>query len=142
MAELLGLVASAITIGEAAAQLSLALFKVARAVKNAPLEIAEIAGEMSDLSESLPVLAELLDRHRGLYQQKLLNHADSILQRFEGIRKELEKLTRGGSRLKRFKWFFEGPKARGILKKVDGIKASLNLLLNIIHLAREQHAIE
>lgn len=142
MAEIAGLVASALTVGEAAAQLSLALFKVARAVKNAPNEIADIAEEMTGLSASLMVLADILDRHRLLCRQRLLDHADSILQRFGRIREDLDKLTRSGSKLRRLKWFFDGPKAKGLLKKVDGIKTSLNLLLNIIHLAREQHAIE
>ncbi|KAF2681385.1 hypothetical protein K458DRAFT_489483 [Lentithecium fluviatile CBS 122367] len=138
------LVASALTIGEAAAQLSLALFKVARAVKNAPKEIAEIAGEISDLSASLMVLADILDRNRLFYKPALLEHVSSILHRFGDIREDLDKLThsRGRGKLKRLKWFFDGPKAKGLLKKVDGIKASLNLVLNIIHLAREQTAIE
>jgi hypothetical protein len=138
MAELLGLVASAITLGEAAAQLSLALFKVAQAVKNAPLEIAEIAGEISSLSESLMVLADIVESHRGLCRPQLLNHANSVIKRFEVIREDLDALTRNGRRSHRLTWFFRGPKAKGLLKKVDGIKLSLNLLLNMIHLAREQ----
>jgi hypothetical protein len=142
MAEIVALVGSALTVGEAAAQLSLALFKVARAVKNAPNEISEIAEEISGLSASLMVLADILDRHHMLCRQKLLDHANSILQRFGCIRNDLDKLTRGRGKLKRLRWFFDGPKAKGLLKKVDGIKASLNLLLNIIHLAREQHAFE
>ena len=144
MAEIAGLVATALTVGEAAAQLSLALFKIVRAVKNAPNEIAEIAEEISDLSASLMVLADILDRHRVLCRQKLLDHADAILKRFGIIRDDLDKLTRdrGRDRMKRLRWFIYGPKAKSLLKKVDGIKTSLNLLLNIIHLAREQHAIE
>jgi len=42
MAEVVGIVASAITIGASAAQLSLALFDVAHTIKNAPKQIAEI----------------------------------------------------------------------------------------------------
>lgn len=42
MAEVIGIVASAITIGASAAQLSLALFSVAQTLKNAPKQIAEI----------------------------------------------------------------------------------------------------
>ena len=142
MAEIVGLVASALTVGEAAAQLALALFKVTRAVKNAPKEMEEIAEEITGLSASLMVLADILDSHRALCKQKLLDHAGSILQRFGGIRADLDNLTRGRGKLKRLKWFFNGPKAKGLLKKVDGIKTSLNLLLNLIHLAREQRAIE
>jgi hypothetical protein len=42
MAEVIGIIASAITIGASAAQLSLALFSVAQTLKNAPKQIAEI----------------------------------------------------------------------------------------------------
>jgi hypothetical protein len=79
------LVALALTIREAAAQLSLVLFKVARAVKSAPEEIAEVAEEISGLSASLMVLADILDHHIHFFQQKLLDHASSILQRFGSI---------------------------------------------------------
>lgn len=42
MAEVIGLVASVITIGASAAQVSLALFSVVQTLKNAPKQIAEI----------------------------------------------------------------------------------------------------
>jgi hypothetical protein len=42
MAEVFAIIASALTVGECAAQLSLALFSVVQTLKNAPKEIAEI----------------------------------------------------------------------------------------------------
>ena len=42
MADPLSIIASALTVGASAAQLSLALFSVVQTLKNAPREIAEI----------------------------------------------------------------------------------------------------
>jgi hypothetical protein len=46
---ILGIIASALTVGECAAQLSLALFSVVQTLKNAPKEIADIGAWLTDM---------------------------------------------------------------------------------------------
>ncbi|CAN9278511.1 unnamed protein product [Alternaria alternata] len=87
MADPLSIIASALTVGASAAQLSLALFSVVQTLKNAPREIAEI----------------------------------DTPQKLAGL-----------------KWLINKPKAKGLLKKVEGIKTALILELNIVRLAREE----
>jgi NAD-specific glutamate dehydrogenase len=138
MAELVGILASAATIAELGAQSSLALFKVISTIKNAREEISQIAAEMSDLSGTVVMLQHLLESYRHVYTTTLLDRVRSILQRFDQVDKDLKKLTGKKKKLKSLRWFFEGPKAKGLLRKVEGIKSSLSLVINIILLAADQ----
>jgi hypothetical protein len=139
MADPLSIIASAITVGATAAQLSLALFNITQTVKNAPKEIAEIAEEISTLSASLTVLGEVLQWQQSICKPELFVQIRTTLARFNSIEEQLQKLTEK-TRLERLKWFFKGPKSKGLLKKVESIKSALNLILNIIRLATEASA--
>lgn len=141
MAELVGVIASALTIGgvaASAAQLSLALFTVAQTLKNAPQEIAEIAEEISLLSGSLLTLADSVETHSGLFKPALYNNTKLILARYNQVDDELRRLIDTPAKLARLKWFVKRPKAKILLKKVEGIKTALTLELNIVRLAREE----
>ena len=141
MAEPVSIIASAITIAATAAQLSLALFKVAETFRHAPEEISEIAEEISTLSNSLNVLVDVLRAYHGLCTPKLFHQIDSILQRFEQVERQLVDLTSPREKkLKRLRWFFSAPRAKGLLKKVESIKTALTLVITIIRLATEQAA--
>ncbi|KAF2867998.1 hypothetical protein BDV95DRAFT_610419 [Massariosphaeria phaeospora] len=139
MAEPVSIIASAIAIGAAAAQLSLALFKIAQTFKHAPEEILDIAEEMSTLSESLNVLVDVLHACDKLCKPKLFEQIDSIYNRFNAIRDQLFALTgASGKKLRRLKWFFNGPKAKSLLKKVESIKSALTLVITIVRLAIDE----
>ncbi|KAF2790029.1 hypothetical protein K505DRAFT_377814 [Melanomma pulvis-pyrius CBS 109.77] len=136
MADPLSIIASAITVGATAAQLSLALFNITQTIRNAPEEISEIAQEISTLSASLVVLGEVLHWHQDICKPELFEQIRSTLCRFHPVEEQLNRLTKR-TRLKSLKWFFRGPKAKGLLKKVESVKSALNLILNIIRLAAE-----
>ncbi|KAH7402410.1 hypothetical protein BKA66DRAFT_564328 [Pyrenochaeta sp. MPI-SDFR-AT-0127] len=138
MAEAIGIIASALTIGASAAQLSLALFSVAQTLKNAPDEIADIAEEIHLLSHSFQSLADILDAHQNLCKPALFRNTKAILWRYNQVETELKKLIATPTKLARLRWGIKKPKAKGLLKKIEGIKTALVLQLNIIHLAREE----
>ena len=140
MAELVGILASAATIAELGAQSSLALFNVVGTIKNAREEIAQIAAEMSDLSGTVMMLQHLLNYNHQIYTTTLLDRVRSILDRFHQVDKDLKKLTGKRKKLNSLRWFFEGPKAKGLLRKVEGIKSSLSLVIDIILLAADQQS--
>lgn len=144
MAEPVGIIASAITIAGTAAQLSLALFKVAQTFKHAPEEISEIALEISSLSNSLNTLVDALQTCQHLCTPILFQELDSVLERFKKIEKQLKDLTsdRGSRTLSRLKWFFDGPKAKSLLKKVESVKTALTLMLTIMRVTAEQLQIQ
>ncbi|PWO26444.1 TolA, Membrane protein colicin uptake [Pyrenophora tritici-repentis] len=138
MAEAVGVIASALTIGAGAAQLSLALFSVAQTLKNAPVEIAEIAQEIQSLAESLQMLADIIGGHKNLCKPELFERTRSIISRYNEVDAELRKLIDSPHKLARLKWCIKKPKAKSLLKKVEGIKVALVLELNIVRLAREE----
>ncbi|KAH9863353.1 hypothetical protein IAQ61_009630 [Plenodomus lingam] len=141
MAEVVGLVASALTIAGVAAsaiQLSQALFSVAHALKNAPYEIAEIAEEIRCLSSSLLTLDEFIIAHQSLFKPALFENTKSILSRYVQVDKELRKLTDDPKKLARLAWYLRRHKAKSLLKKVEGIKTALSLELSIVRLAQEE----
>jgi hypothetical protein len=138
MAEVFGIIAGAMTIGASAAQLSLDLFTVAQTLKNAPKEIAEIAEETLSLSESLQTLSDLLRTHQALCKAELFKSTQRIITRYRQVDAELKVFIDSPQKLSRLKWYINKPKAKSLLKKVESIKTSLILELNVIRLAGEQ----
>jgi len=140
MADPVSIIASAITIAATGAQISLVLFSVSQTWKNAPAEIAEVAEELSTLSNSLMMLADAIKMHQKLCKPELFRQTQSILSRFIQVEEELKGLTKGQGRKKldRLRWFWRAPKAKILSKKIESIKSALALELNIIQLAREQ----
>lgn len=138
MADPVSVIGLAISVAAAGASLSLALFDVAHTFKKAPEEIADIAEELSTLSSILTHLGDVLKASLHLCKPQLFERTESILKRFQDVKNELRKITGTKKKLKRLKWFFEAPKAKALLKKIESIKTALTLVLNIICLAREQ----
>jgi hypothetical protein len=139
MAEL-GIIASAITVGECAARLSVALYNIAQTLKNAPQEIAAIAEDVSALSSGLLVLADALKSHLDLCRKEVFYYINSVLRRFKQVEGELRSLTttENSMGLTRIKWLTRKPKAKVLLKKVESIKSALTLALSIMRLAKEE----
>ncbi|KAF2741440.1 hypothetical protein EJ04DRAFT_571530 [Polyplosphaeria fusca] len=138
MADPVSIIASAITVAATAANLSKALFTIAETLKNAPRELAEIANDISILSQSLVSLTETIEAHKALCKPDLYNHIDTILWRFKQVDEDLKKLTCSRRKLERLSWFFKRPKAKDLLSKVESIKLSLILELNIVRLAADE----
>ncbi|KAF2733132.1 hypothetical protein EJ04DRAFT_469014 [Polyplosphaeria fusca] len=138
MADPLSIVASAITVAATAASISKALFTIAETLKNAPREIADIAEDISIQSQSLVTLAELIEAHKTLCKPDFFHQVNNILRRFKLVEEELKKLTCNEKRLKALRWFFRKPKAKALLNKIEAIKSSLILELNIIRIAADE----
>jgi DNA repair ATPase RecN len=138
MADPLSIVASAITVAATAANISKGLFTIAETLKNAPREIADIAEDISIQSQSLVTLAEVIEAHKSLCKPDLYKQIDVILRRFKQVEEELKKLTCSRKKLERLQWFFRKPKAKALLCKIEVIKNSLILELNIVRLAADE----
>ena len=150
----ISIIASAITIGASAAQLSLALSIVVGTLKNAPKEIADIgrqislvsayniliklADEISLLAGSLQTLGEILGTHQNLCKPAFFANTRAIISRYEGVAAEIRLLISRRRSLVRLKWLSNKIKVKGLLKKIEGIKTLLVLELSVIRLAREE----
>ena len=137
MADPLSVAASCLAIGMAGAQLSLALFKYAQAFQTARTEVAEIADQISNLSNTLVLLGNILEASQSFVKLELLQQTQSIIDRFKNVEQQLLELIKT-KKLLRFQWFFKAPKAKSLLTKIESIKTALTLVLTIIQLAKEQ----
>ena len=140
MADPISVAGLALTVAGAGARLSLSLFDVAHAIKSAPQEIADIAHGLSTVSAVLTQLNDTLlaKQCSNICKPELFTITYSTLQRFEEVEKQLTKITSKRTKLTRLKWFFNAPKAKVLLQKIEGIKSALTLILGVIQLAGEQ----
>lgn len=90
------------------------------------------------LAGSWQTLGEILDVHRDLCKPALLNNTHSIISRYEQVAAEIRLLINEPQSLAGLKWPLKKPKAKGLLKKVEGIKTALILEINIVRLAKEE----
>jgi hypothetical protein len=84
------------------------------------------------------MLADIINAHRDLCRPALFNNTHSIILRYKQADAEIKELIDTPKKLAGLKWLIKKPKAKGLLKKVEGIKTALVLELNIIRLAREE----
>jgi hypothetical protein len=92
------------------------------------------------LAESLQALADIIDAHQNLCKPALFKNTHSIILRYKQVDAEIKRLIDTPQKLVGLKWLIQRPKAKGLLKKVEGIKTALVLELNILRLAREEIA--
>ncbi|KAF3000718.1 hypothetical protein E8E13_003089 [Curvularia kusanoi] len=142
MAEVVGLVASAITLGataHGAAKLSEVVFKAVSTFKNAPEEMKAIARELSLFSNSLDALADIVDRYRKLCLPLYFKNLDIVMSGYAEIEGGLKKLldTTSSKTFEKFRWLRNKPKAQDLLKKIESTRIVLSLEVGILNLAKE-----
>ncbi|KAH7079272.1 hypothetical protein BKA63DRAFT_262563 [Paraphoma chrysanthemicola] len=138
MAEVLGIISASITVAGTAAALSRALFDVVETLKHARKEIASIAQNLSFLSGSLHLLADLIRSQQSICRPALFANTEAIIQQYRRLEGEIKKLLQTPQSLARLSWCIKRNRAKSMLKEVEAIKSSLILEVNIIQLAREE----
>jgi hypothetical protein len=138
MAEILGIIGSSIAVANSAASLSRALFDVVEILRNTRKEIADIAEQLSFLSASLHLLADVIQSQSKLCKPALFTNTNAILRQYSYVDNELRKLIETPQSLARLMWIVKRTKVKTLLKKIEAIKTLLTLELNIIQLAREE----
>jgi hypothetical protein len=138
MAEIVGIIGSAIAVANSAGALSRALFDIVETIKNARKEIAEIAQQLHILSGTLHTLWDIMRTQPSLCRPVLFHNTEVILNQYRQVEKELRNLIDGPKNIARLTWYIVKPKVKALLKKVEAIKASLTLELIVVQLAREE----
>lgn len=134
MAEPLGLVA----VGMTAAHIAKILFNVAENYKSAREEISDIAEELTIVSQNVVILNDILVHYHEICKPALFQQVQSIVGQFKKVEGNLNKLIDARRPLQRIRWFIDSPQTRALLRKIEGIKTSLILVVGLIRLAREQ----
>ncbi|UPX13826.1 uncharacterized protein EKO05_0004325 [Ascochyta rabiei] len=138
MAEIVGLVASAVTLAataHGAARFAKALFKVTSTFRHARKEMADIAQRLSQFSTSLQILADMLSNNETLCKQELYANTKSIILGWRQVEAELGKLLETPRSLHRFIWALRKPGAKTLLKNIEGIEKALMMQLSVMQLA-------
>jgi hypothetical protein len=138
MAEIIGIIGSSIAIANAAATLSRVLFDITETLKNARSEIADIAQTLSLLSGTLHFLADVLNTQQHLCKPTLFQNTRDIIGQYKQVDVELRKLIENPNQLARLTWHIKKAKVKSLLQRLEAIKTSLTLVLNVIQLAREE----
>lgn len=138
MADPLAVVASLLACGQTTTQLSHALFDNAQATVNSPPEIRDIAFDLSTISQVAVVLSEALQTNQD-FQPKLWREIQLIQRSLTTVLEDVKGLVEWSRRPKRLKWLRQSHKAQIILSKINSIKTSLSLVLNILQLIQAQN---
>jgi hypothetical protein len=135
MADPLSIIASIAGIATAGFQLASKLFEIVDAVRSAPQEIAYIAEDMFSLSQLLTQLSNSFEQCRGLYKPQLINITRDLLWRFQIAQDAMHTLIKGCDGFRRLLFVFKSQKIRGVMLKIEGLKGTLSLAMQILTIA-------
>lgn len=139
MAELLvvvGILANVAAVSNAGIQISQSLYEISKRLINAPKEIAEVALEVAHLSEMVKILGDVLKSAEKLVKPELLQNAKEILTRFENIQKDIKDIVQRGARgFHRLKLAFGWTTLSQLVGKLNALKSSLSLVINVLQLS-------
>jgi hypothetical protein len=133
----LSIIAGIAGISQAGASLSVAIFRLISAAKNAPKEITDIARGVSDLSMILRELRRVLKDGRQIYRRKLIRRVGVAIKRIGRIHDEIGELLELESDFSRLKWAFRRSKATQLLYQVESHKTGVHLILQTMILASQ-----
>ena len=99
-----------------------------------------IASELSLFSGSLQTLADIIAHYERLCKPQFFEGTKTIMLGYRDIENDLKLLidTSSPKTLLKLRWCMAKPKAKNLLRKIEGIKSALTLQLQIVQLAKEQ----
>lgn len=118
-------------VATTAAQISLSLYEIADRIKNAPKEMIAIAEHMQTFSSILNTLQENLEEHPDLFQPRIYEDTGMLVARLKIEQDAVHRLVKKYSGLHRIKWAFRKPIAGVILSRIEGLKSSLHVVLQV-----------
>ncbi|KAF2118626.1 hypothetical protein BDV96DRAFT_642815 [Lophiotrema nucula] len=136
MADPLSVIASVVGIVGAGTKLAITLYDLCDKAKNAPHSIREIASNLSLLSTILENIADVLKRHKDVYEERLLTDTEAVLKKYDDVQTAVRALIirQDGFRV-RLKWALKDTKVRELLVQIEGVKSALSLVLGCMNLA-------
>lgn len=136
------MIASVAGIAQAGVQLSHGLYHIATRLVNAPRHVAEVADELALLSGLFSNLGDTLHASRKLCKQEFVDHAKAILERFDGLQKDVTQLVKKIKGVERLKYAFGFSSIADLMAKICALKSSMCLLLSTMSIAIEAKKIK
>jgi hypothetical protein len=94
MADPLTIITTIVGIAAASAQLGASVHAFSDKFKNAPVQMREIATNMTLLSSILRNLGNILKQDKSVHKPQLLIDTDSIIERLKKVQEEVKKILR------------------------------------------------
>jgi hypothetical protein len=150
MAEFTGLAASLIQIAGAGVQLSTSLYNVVGSANRADPDIADIADDVRLTATTLDSIGKEFEREAGtcFVSRKAVQDAKSLVERSEAVFAEIrqsieksKKTVKDGkktSTVGKLSWSMTEPRVGLMRKRLENLKISVQLLLQVNLLASEQ----
>ncbi|KAK2768856.1 hypothetical protein FQN54_000716 [Arachnomyces sp. PD_36] len=140
MAEVLGIVAALIAIGDAGGKISKSLYTLGRSLSKAKSQINELARELLNISSAFTSLAEVLRNSQDLLKPAILDTTQAVLDDCERTYAEIEEnvglVERQSLRAReRAQWPFRKAKVKQLKSRLESFKGTLNLMVNILNLS-------
>jgi hypothetical protein len=139
MADPVSILASIAGVATAGVSISMCLYDITHTLKQAPKEVADMAKELSLLSSILRNLRSVIKQSAGLCKPRLIADTKEVLGKIKGVFRDIKALARDScSALNRLKWLFRSSRAKAMLARIEGFKATVNLILGTLQLAAIQ----
>lgn len=138
MAEVLGLVATVVGLVGKTASVSFTLFEIGRNLSDARKELDSLAADVSDLSNVLDHLVDVLKKYEAYMVDKTVRTVHRLVKRFELVMDELSiAADLGKAKYARIQWLFNKPKTLEHKSSLEGFKSNLNLVIQTLILASQ-----
>jgi hypothetical protein len=137
--EVIGIVASLITISELGIKTSQSPLSIGDSLINARQQINDLGCELANISDAFRLLAGILEDSTDIVKPKALQTIQSILDDCNAIYSEIDahaSATEGRSikMVERVTWLLCKAKVKKLQKRLESAKALLSLVVNILKL--------
>jgi len=125
-------IAGVVTAG---VKLSTSLYDLISSIRDAPKDMAEIARGISETAIVMQQIRRILRDRRELFKRRLLRTIDSAVKRINEVQKEVRQLVDRCDGTARLLWVFRKSTVALLLRKIEGHKSTINLVLHLMMLA-------
>lgn len=138
MADPISIAASVAGVVSAGVKIAAGLYTIVDTVKNAPKELHYMAQQIEHLSELFSCTFQLIEERETLYQERLTLMIRDVRWQFKIIQDVVETCLTGGKTRARFRFLFKAKLVGDLLRKLEALKSTMMLTLQITQLAASE----
>lgn len=140
MADPFSVATSVIALLAAGYSISSGLSEIADTWRDAPQELSYVQMSMQHMTNCLSAVMSLIDNHSHLYTKGIESMLSDIAWQFKLLQDVVGKCLRGKKRkwMLKLQWLFKKKRIDGFMSKLEALKSSALLILQVAQLAKEQ----
>ncbi|KAH8179352.1 hypothetical protein LIA77_00871 [Sarocladium implicatum] len=140
MADPFSLAAGIVALLATANRIVNGLSKLAETWEDAPQDFLSIRMSMEHMIYCLGTAMSLIEEHSSLYTNEIKSMLSDIAWQFKLLQDVVDKCLRGNIKkwITRLQWLFQKQRIKGFMTKLEALKSSVSLVLQVAQLAKEQ----